>query len=128
MRWVHVFSRALCRWTWLHVAAGVVLPAFIGIGLCYRAGWPPGGPWRPSPPPSGVVWNPPPVDVPIPPAVAFLPPPGAAWPPIAGQLPPDLRDTGEAIVPAAAPRDVNEPNVLSLLVLFAAFLVLAQCL
>lgn len=50
MRWVHVYWRLICAWKWIAVGAGVVLPAFTGVGLCYRAGWSPIGSDGPSPP------------------------------------------------------------------------------
>jgi hypothetical protein len=34
MKWIHVFSRALCKWAWVQVPAGVRIATFSGIGLC----------------------------------------------------------------------------------------------
>lgn len=56
MVWKHLFFRAVCAWKWVLVAAVVTVPAFTGIGLCYRAGWPPALFWRP---PAPVAWRPP---------------------------------------------------------------------
>lgn len=115
MRWVHVFVRRLCAWKWISVSVGVTLPAFVGIGLCVRAGWPPAMFWTPPPAPPALTWVPPTESLWAPPGgggsvgttgpqAAILPPPLAvAWRPpgSVGQLPPELRDTPG--------RPVNEP-------------------
>lgn len=62
MRWVHVFNRIKCQWTWISVAKGVKIAAFTGAIACVGTILPIGTlpPALVSPPGALVPWLSPP--------------------------------------------------------------------